>query len=66
MAELDDIILEHLQHIRGALDDMRVDIREIIQGARHLETYRATMSSRLDRMDLRIERIERRLALADA
>ena len=66
MTDPDNIVLEHLRHIRGAIDDVRDDIREIIQGARHLETYRATMSSRLDRMDLRIERIERRLALADA
>ena len=28
MAEMDNIVLEHLRHIRGALDDVRDDIGE--------------------------------------
>jgi hypothetical protein len=66
MAELDCVILEHLHHIRGALDEMRDDIREIIRSAGHIETHHANMSDRLDRMDMRIDRIERRLDLTDA
>ena len=66
MAETDNIVLEHLRHIRGAIDDARDDIREIKQGAGNLENQYANMSNRLDRMDIRIERIERRLDLTDA
>jgi len=63
---MDNIVLDHLRHIRGALDGVRDDIREIKQHAGNLENQYATMSNRLDRMDVRIERIERRLDLTDA
>jgi predicted nucleic acid-binding Zn-ribbon protein len=66
MVEPDNIVLEHLRHIRGAVDGTRDDIREIKQRIGSLENQYATMSNRLDRMDFRIERIEQRLALADA
>ena len=66
MTDADNIVLEHLRHIRGALDDVRIDIREIKQGAGSFENQYASMSNRLDRMDARIERIERRLDLTDA
>jgi hypothetical protein len=62
MVEPDDIILAHLHHICGALDEMRNDAREIIPG----ESQYADMSNRLNRMDFRIERIERRLDLTGA
>lgn len=66
MADTDNIVLEHLRHIRGAIDDVRDDIREIKQRVGNLENQYANMSNRLDRMDGRIERIERRLDLTDA
>jgi hypothetical protein len=66
MAETDSIVLEHLCHIRGAIDGVRDDIREIKQRAGSLENQYANMSNRLDRMDVRIEGIERRLDLTDA
>ncbi|MDO8401472.1 MAG: hypothetical protein Q7T45_27060 [Bradyrhizobium sp.] len=66
MAETDNIVLEHLRYVRRAIDDIRDDAREILQGAGNLENQYATMSCRLDRMDVRIERIERRLDLTDA
>jgi archaellum component FlaC len=66
VAEPDNIVLEHLRHIRGAIDDVRDDIREMKQGIGNLENQHANMSNRLDRMDVRIERIERRLDLTDA
>jgi archaellum component FlaC len=66
MAEIDNIVLEHLRPIRGAIDDVRDDIRETKQRIGNLVTQYASMSNRLDRMDLRIERIERRLDLQDA
>ncbi len=66
MTETDHIVLEHLRHIRGANDDVRDDIREIKQRVGNLENQYANMSNRLDRMDVWIERIERRLDLTDA
>ena len=63
MAETDNIVLEHLRHIRGALDNVRDDIREIKQCVGNLEDQYANMSNRLDRMDVCIER---RLDLTDA
>src|SRR6188472_4169857 len=54
MAEMDNIVFEHLRHIRGALDDVRDDSREIKQRVGNLENQYATMSNRLDRMDVRI------------
>ena len=66
MTEPDNIVLEHLRYIRGAIDNMCDDAREIKQGVGSLENQYANMSNRLDRMDVRIERIERRLDLTDA
>jgi len=66
MAETDNIILAHLLHIRAAIDDVRNDVREIMQPIGSLEGRYVKMSDRLDRMDLRIARIERRLDLTDA
>jgi predicted nucleic acid-binding Zn-ribbon protein len=66
MTDPDNIVLEHLRHIGGAIDDARDDIREIKQRVGNLENQYANMSNRLDRMDVRIERIERRLDLTDA
>jgi archaellum component FlaC len=66
MADIDNIVLEHLRHIRGAIDDVRDDTRELKQRIGNLGNQYANMSNRLDRMDGRIERIERRLDLTDA
>jgi archaellum component FlaC len=63
MTEADNIVLEHSRHIRGAIDGVRDDIREIKQRVGNPENQYANMSNRLDRMD---ERIERRLDLTDA
>jgi predicted nucleic acid-binding Zn-ribbon protein len=63
MAETDSTVLEHLRHIRGTIDDVRDDIRELKQRAGSLENQYANMSNRLDRIDVRIER---RLDLTDA
>jgi predicted nucleic acid-binding Zn-ribbon protein len=63
MAETDSTVLEHLRHIRGTIDDVRDDIRELMQRAGSLENQYANMSNRLDRIDVRIER---RLDLTDA
>lgn len=54
-----NIVLEHLRHIRGAVDGLRDDMREVKQRLGILEHQYASISNRLDRVDLRIERIER-------
>jgi archaellum component FlaC len=73
MTETDNVVLEHLRHIRGVTDGLRDDMREVKQRLgilenqyANLEIQYASVSSRLDRMDGRIERIERRLDLTDA
>ena len=66
MAETNYIVLEHLCHTHGAIDDERDDIRDIKQRVGNLENQYANMSNRLDPTDIRIERIERRLDLTDA
>lgn len=66
MVEPDNLVLEHLRHIRGSVDALRDDMREIKGGLGTLESLCANMSNCLDRLDLRVERIEGRLDLADA
>jgi predicted nucleic acid-binding Zn-ribbon protein len=58
--------LNHLRHMRGGIDGLREDMREVKTRLGILENQYASMSSRLDRLDARVERIERRLDLADA
>jgi hypothetical protein len=42
MADPDNIVLEHLRHIRGVIDDVRDDIREIKQRVGNLENQYAS------------------------
>lgn len=65
MAETDNIVLEHLRHIRGAVDGLREDMREVKSRLGIMESQYASLSNRLDRMDSRVERIEKRLELAE-
>ena len=62
MAEIERI----LRHLRGGMAGVREDMREVKTRLGILENQYASMSSRLDRLDARVERIERRLDLADA
>ena len=71
--ESDNLILEHLRAIRGTLDRHSDDLREIKErlgiletGVGNLGAQYASLSTRLDRMDERVARIERRLDLAEA
>src|SRR4029077_13894898 len=66
MADTDNIVLEHLRHIRSAVDGLRDDMREVKGRLGILESQYANLSNRLDRLDGRVERIEQRLSLADA
>lgn len=69
----DNLVLEHLRHIRGRVDDTAEDMREVKLRLGNLEAQiagltngYASLSSRLDRLDARVERIERRLDLEGA
>ena len=66
MTETNDEIPEHLLHIRGVLDAMREDIRELKRPVGALENLHLSMSRQLDRINSRIARIERCLDLTDA
>ena len=65
----DNLVLEHLRHIRDRVDTMAPDIQDLKVRMTNLEeaTIRgyATLNRRLDRHDERFERIERRLELRD-
>jgi predicted nuclease with TOPRIM domain len=65
MTETESLVLEHLRHIRGAVDALRDDMRDVKVRLGTLETQYASLSNRLDRLDGRVERIERRLDLAE-
>ncbi len=71
--ETDNLILEHLRAIRGTLDRHSDELREIKErvgiietGVGNLGAQYASLSTRLDRLDERVARIERRLDLQDA
>ena len=61
-----NLVLEHLRAIRLALDNLRDDNRDIKMRLGILEQQYASLSSRIDRIDLRLDWIERRLGLVDA
>ena len=61
----DNLVLAHLRHIRGAVDDTREDMREVKSRLGLLEQQYAIISGRLDRLTDRVERIERRLDLVE-
>lgn len=70
--ETTNLVLEHLRHIRGAVDALREDMRETKARLGRLEVNLAQtqvgvaeLSVRLDRLDARVERIEARLDLAE-
>ena len=66
MVEADTPLLEHLRNIRGAVDGLREDMREVKGRLGILENQYASLSSRVDRIDGRIERIEQRLESIEA
>ncbi len=65
MTEAESIVIEHLRYMRGTLDGVRDDIREMKGHIGTLESQYANISNRMDRLDGRVERIERRLNLAE-
>jgi len=61
-----ELLLETLKAIQGTLTRLVDDIHEVKERLGILEMQYASLSNRMDRMDLRIERIERRLDLQEA
>jgi archaellum component FlaC len=62
----ENIILEHLRAIRATQDRHSEDLREIKGRLGILEQQYASISTRLDRLDERVNRIEKRLDLVEA
>jgi predicted nucleic acid-binding Zn-ribbon protein len=60
-----ELLLETLKAIQGTLTRLVDDIHEVKERLGILEMQYASLSNRMDRMDLRIERIERRLGLIE-
>ncbi|RTL68587.1 MAG: hypothetical protein EKK41_15515 [Hyphomicrobiales bacterium] len=70
--EMQSLVLEHLRHIRLVVDDTRADVKQLnlrvgllehrFAASELVETARTT---EIDRIKERLERIERRLQLAD-
>jgi hypothetical protein len=72
-AEVENLILERLRRIDARLDGIEGGLRETKDRIGHIERYvgelamqYVSISTRMECMDLRIERIERRLELTEA
>lgn len=63
---VESLVLEHLRKLREGQDRMAEDIRDMKVRVTALEEGVAGIHRRMDRFEARLERIERRLELADA
>ena len=64
--ETANLILEHLRYLRGGMDALREDVRNVKIRLTHVEEGMAGVNRRIDRIEDRLDRIERRLDLTDA
>jgi archaellum component FlaC len=64
--DTDNIVLEHLRAIRTTVDRISEDMQEVKSRLGILEHQYASLSSRIDRIDERVFRIEKRLSLVAA
>ena len=71
-ADIDSLILEHLRHIRGRVDQLGEDMTIVKHRLTSLESQvaglhgdNAILQRRMDGFETRMERIERRLDLVD-
>ena len=71
-ADIDSLILEHLRHIRGRVDQLGEDMTIVKHRLTSLESQvaglhgdNAILQRRMDGFETRMERIERRLDLAE-
>ena len=61
-----DLLLEHLKRLQLGQSDLKADMLEVKQRLGFMEESLASLSRRADRMSERVERIERRLDLAES
>ncbi|PZR87895.1 MAG: hypothetical protein DLM68_08025 [Hyphomicrobiales bacterium] len=72
MAEVENLVLDHLRHTRGQLDRMEHKLEDVIARlgrperavADHSVQF-AAINSKLDRLGARVTRIEKRLDLVE-
>lgn len=71
--QTDNLVLEHLRHIRGRVDSMSLDVVDLKTRISSLEEMQGqvlvllgAMGKRMDRTDERLARVERRLDLETA
>mgnify|MGYP001807411848 CR=1 FL=1 len=71
--QTDNLVLEHLRHIRGRVDSMSLDVVDLKTRISSLEEMQGqvlvllgAMGKRMDRTDERLARVERRLDLVTA
>ena len=70
--EVNNLVLEHLRHIRAVVDETREDVKRLVLRTGLMEQHFATtqvseagQNLEIDRIKGRLDRIERRLELAD-
>jgi chromosome segregation ATPase len=61
-----NLVLEHLRHIRTAVDEIRLDLKGLKSPISLLEQRYASISNRIGCIEDRLERIERRIGLIEA
>jgi archaellum component FlaC len=72
MAEIENLVLDLLHHLRGQLDRMEHKLEDVIARLGHVErsvaehsVQLAEINTKLDRLDARVTRIEKRLDLVE-
>lgn len=70
---VENLVLEHLRHLRGLaestlqkVNDLTIRMGFVEEGVARLHSEYAHVSIRIDRVEERLERIERRVGLLDA
>ncbi len=66
MAEPENVVLQHLRAIREQLDTLNERALEMMQRMGAVELGLANLSVRIDRIDARLDRVERRHGLIEA
>lgn len=64
--ETANLILEHLRALRGGVDALREDMRDVKIRLSHVEESLGGINRRIDRVEAPLDRIESRLGLVDA
>lgn len=61
-----NLILDHLRYVRGSVDRIEHDIKDLKFRVGQVEQTLVHHSARFDRIDERLQTIEKRLGLVDA